>query len=482
MTTASPLDSPLTKFPAGFLWGTATASYQIEGATEVDGRGPCIWDTFARHGGVLNGDNGDIACDHYHRLEEDLDLLSELGVDAYRFSVAWPRIQATGSGPANTLGLDFYRRLIDGLRQRNISPVATLYHWDLPQELQDRGGWVNRDTALRFAEYAALVGDALGDGVDKWITVNEPWCVSWLGYGAGHHAPGHHHIGEAAAANHHVLLAHGLALAALRSTLPHAEVGITLNLSVHQPASAHELDVLAAQRASGNLNGLFLDPVFRGAYPEPMLEHYSAHQPGFSVIRDGDLGHISAPIDFLGVNYYSAYFVADASRVDEARASGFNVGPPSTNPFDVDLAAVPVGVPTRSVTAMGWEVEPSGLTELLVSLRRDYTELPIFITENGAAYQDYVDPLGAVHDTDRVNYIDAHVAAVHDAITQGVNVQGYFVWSLLDNFEWAFGYSQRFGIVWVDFPSGTRTPKDSFHRYAHIIAAHHLASVPAGEA
>jgi beta-glucosidase len=454
-------------FPPGFLWGTATASYQIEGAATVDGRGPSIWDTFSHTpGAVWNGDNGDIACDHYHRMDEDLDLLAELDVAAYRFSIAWPRVQPTGSGPANQKGLDFYRRLVDGLRKRNIEPTVTLYHWDLPQPLEDKGGWWVRETAERYADYVDIVARALGSDVERWITLNEPWCSSWLGYGAGRHAPGIQDIGKAAAANHHLLLAHGLAVPILRSAISSAKVGITLNLGDHQPGSQHELDIAAARRADGNLNRLFLEPVFHGKYPEDMLEHYSDSKPGFSVVREGDLKIISQPLDFLGVNYYFPSTVVDISRAKEARVAGYFVAPGEQFP---DLRVRALETPGRDKTAMDWEIGASGLTSLLIRIREEYTTLPIYITENGAAFDDYVDPNGDVKDNNRVAYLQEHISAVHDAIDAGVNVQGYFVWSLLDNFEWALGYSRRFGIVWVDFPSGARLKKASFEWYRDTI-------------
>jgi beta-glucosidase len=415
---------------------------------------------------VWNGDTGDIACDHYHRMEEDLDLLGELGVTAYRFSVAWPRIQPTGKGPANQRGLDFYHRLVDGLRARRIEPTLTLYHWDLPQALEDEGGWCVRDTAERFAEYVDIVARALGSDVERWITFNEPWCSSWLGYGAGQHAPGVQDLGKAAASSHHLLLAHGMTVPILRSAVPGAKVGITLNLGDERPGSEHELDVAAAARADGNLNRLFLEPVFHGRYPEDMLAHYAKADPGFSVVREGDLALISQPLDFLGVNYYFPSTVVDESRATEARLAGYFVTPIEMFP---DLHLRSLETPGRDKTAMDWEIQASGLTSLLVRIRDEYTTLPIYITENGAAFDDYVDPNGRVLDANRVAYLQEHISAVHDALDAGVNVQGYFVWSLLDNFEWAFGYSRRFGIVWVDFPTGTRLTKQSYHWYRDTI-------------
>jgi beta-glucosidase len=468
MSSTSPHnESPPRSFPSGFLWGTATASYQIEGAVDVDGRGPSIWDTFChRSGEVWNGDTGDVACDHYHRMDEDLDLMKKLGVGSYRFSVAWPRVQPDGKGPANQAGLDFYRRLVDGLLARDIEPTLTLYHWDLPQPIEDEGGWCVRDTSERFGEYVDIVARALGDSVERWITLNEPWCSAWLGYGAGRHAPGIKDIGKAIAATHHLLLAHGNAVPILRSAIPGAKVGITLNLGVSRPGTTHELDLAAARRADGNLNRIFLDPVFRGRYPEDMLEHYQDNLPGFTVVHDGDMGVISQPLDFLGVNYYFPGTIMDSSRAKEARAAGYGV--PLGEQFP-DLRVLSLETPGTDTTSMGWEVDASGLTELLVRVKSDYTELPIYITENGAAFDDYVDPNGHVLDHDRVSYLEEHISAVHDAIAADVNVQGYFVWSLLDNFEWSYGYSRRFGIVWVDFPTGTRLPKASFSWYANTV-------------
>lgn len=447
-------------FPENFLWGTATAAYQVEGAVDEDGRGQSIWDTFSHTPGkVLHGDTGDIACDQYHRLEEDLDLMAELGIQAYRFSVAWPRIQPDGSGPPNQEGLDYYRRLVDGLRERSIEPALTLYHWDLPQALEDSGGWTVRETSERFAEYAGIVYESLSDSVRFWITLNEPWVSAWLGYGYGIHAPGHADTGKALSATHHLLLGHGLALENMRSAGgTDNQFGLTLNLSPVRPASDREANVEAARRVDGNANRLYLDPVFCGSYPEDMLEHYSA-AGDFSFLQDGDLEIISKPIDFLGVNYYMRHTIVGEKEGSEL---------PKAMRFP-DLGAetvLPSGVET---TAMGWGIEPDGLTELLVRLKKEYTQLPIYITENGAAFDDYAGPEGEVNDEERVKFLEAHFRAAHRAIEQGVDLAGYFVWSLLDNFEWAEGYSKRFGIVHVDYPSQRRTPKMSAHWYADVI-------------
>jgi len=456
----------MVRFPEGFLWGTATASYQVEGAVNEDGRGPSIWDTFSHTPGkVYRGDTGDIACDQYHRIEEDLDLMAGLGLKAYRFSVAWPRIQPEGTGPANQRGLDYYRRLVDGLRGRNIEPMLTLYHWDLPQALEDRGGWTSRETSERFAEYTGIVYEALGDSVGFWITLNEPWVSAWLGYGIGVHAPGHKDTSKALAATHHLLLGHGLALETIRSLgQEDNQLGITLNLAPVRPASEDAEDAEAARRVDGNANRLYLDPLFRGSYPEDMLEHY-ARDSDFSFVRNGDLETISAPVDFLGVNYYMRHTVVDGQRAsDLTTAMRFS---------DLDAATVlPPGVDT---TAMGWPVEPDGLTELLVRLHEEYTQKPLYITENGRAVHDYVDPEGDVDDEERVAFLDAHFRAARDAMERGVDLRGYMVWSFLDNFEWAEGYSKRFGIVFVEYGTQRRVPKMSARWYREVIERNGLA-------
>ncbi|TCJ15599.1 beta-glucosidase [Rubrobacter taiwanensis] len=448
-------------FPEGFLWGTATAAYQIEGAAAEDGRGPSIWDTFSHTPGkVYRGDTGDIACDHYHRLEEDLDLMAALGLKAYRFSVAWPRIQPEGSGEVNRKGLDFYRRLVDGLRERDIEPMLTLYHWDLPQALEDRGGWTSRQTSERFAEYAGIVYEALSGSVRYWITLNEPWVSAWMGYGMGMHAPGRRGTGEALAATHHLLLGHGLALEAMRAQGGNDRFGITLNLAPVRAASDEPADTEAARRVDGNANRLYLDPLFRGSYPEDMVEYYR-DASDYAFVREGDLERISAPVDFLGVNYYMRHTVMDARRDSPDLATGIRFH---------GLGAATVLPPGVETTAMGWPVEPDGLTELLVRLKDEYTEdLPVYVTENGCAVYDYVDPEGGVDDVERISFLDAHFRAAHEAIERGVNLRGYMVWSLLDNFEWAEGYSKRFGIVFVDYGTQRRIPKASARWYREVI-------------
>jgi len=450
-------------FPGDFLWGAATAAYQIEGAVGENGRGRSIWDTFSHTpGNVLHGDTGDVACDHYHRLEEDLDLMSEIGLQAYRFSVAWPRVQPAGSGPVNEPGLDFYRRLVAGLRDRGITPALTLYHWDLPQTLEDGGGWTERDTAHRFAEYAAVVYEALADEVPLWITLNEPWVSAWLGHALGVHAPGRRSTDDAQAATHHLLLGHGLATAAMRELGVDDRLGITLNLSPARPGKDTPADRDAARKVDGNANRLYLDPLFYGSYPEDMLGDYPRLADP-ALVRDGDLETISRPVDFLGVNYYMRHTVREDRG--SGRASGM-IFP------GLDAKSVqPHGAET---TAMGWPVEPEGLTELLVRLKDEYTEKPIYITENGAAFHDYADPEGEVRDEERVAYLEAHFRAAEAAVERGVDLRGYFVWSLLDNFEWAEGYSKRFGLVYVEYASGRRIPKQSARWYRGVIQGNGL--------
>lgn len=463
------------RFPSGFVWGTKTAAYQIEGAVDVDGRGPSIWDTFShRAGATRNGDTGDIACDHYHRVDDDLDLLVRLGAPAYCFSVAWPRVQPTGSGSANQGGLDFYRRLVDGLLQRSIVPVITLYHWDLPQTLEDAGGWVSRDTVGRFADYAQIVAGALGDTVNMWITLNEPWCSAWLGYGTGEHAPGLRDHGRAAAATHHLLLAHGESLQVLRGTIPDVVAGIGLNLQPIRPATDHDEDRAASRRVDGNLNRLFLDPLFKGAYPADMLDHYSGIAPGFDVVADGDMDVISRPIDFLGVNFYTPITVCSPTRRAEARAAGYWIPEADGSARVGELNAVQALRPDITRTQMGWEIEPGALTEILVRVRDEYGTLPLYVTENGAAFDDYVGTDGEVRDGERIAYIDGHLRAVLTALAAGVDVRGYFVWSVLDNFEWGHGFSKRFGLTWVDYSSGERIPKASFFWYQRTVQANAL--------
>ncbi len=460
-----------SRFPDGFLWGAATAAYQIEGAVREGGRGPSIWDTFSHTPGrTLNGDTGDVACRHYEKLDEDLELMADLGLKAYRFSIAWPRVQPEGKGRANQAGLDFYRRLVGGLAERGIVPAVTLYHWDLPQALEDQGGWTVRSTSERFAEYAAIVAEALGDAVGMWITLNEPWCAGWLGYGTGAHAPCRSGLSSGTAATHHLMLGHGLAVDALRAGSS-APVGITLNLNRYVAASDHELDVRATLIADAVLNRLYLDPVFKGSYPQDLVELVRAGGGDFDAVQAGDLDVTSRPIDFLGVNFYSTGVIADVGREAAARQAGYVVTPVGTGDANAPFGVRQVGRPGLERLATGWEVEPEGLTDILVRVRDEYTAAPLYVTENGAAQHDYRGPDGVVHDPGRISYIDRHVRAVLRAIERGVDVRGYFVWSLMDNYEWSLGYSVRFGLTWVDYPTGERVPKDSFHWYRQVIAA-----------
>ncbi|MEU6852062.1 GH1 family beta-glucosidase [Actinacidiphila alni] len=462
------------RFPPGFRWGTATAAYQIEGATREDGRTPSIWDTFSgTPGRVLNGDTGDIAADHRNRMPEDVALLRELGVTDYRFSVSWPRVQPTGRGPAVQRGLDFYRQLTDRLLEAGIRPVLTLYHWDLPQELEDAGGWPERDTAARFADYATLVAEALGDRVPMWTTLNEPWCSAFLGYGSGEHAPGRTDPAAALRAAHHLNLGHGLAVGALRDLLPDsADLSLVLNLAAVRGRSDSAADRDAVRRIEALANRIFLDPVFHAHYPRDLMED-TAGLTDWSFVRDGDLAQISRPIDVLGINYYSPTVVAAAAASPVAVPGRPVPQAPSAWPGTEGLVRFLPGEGPR--TAMGWPVDAEGLVELLRRLHRELPRLPLMITENGAAYHDYADPSGAVHDPERIAYLESHLAAVHEAVRSGVDVRGYFLWSLLDNFEWAYGYSKRFGIVHVDFASQRRTLKDSARWYAALIADNRAA-------
>lgn len=445
------------RFPEGFVFGSATAAYQIEGAVAEDGRRPSIWDVFSHTPGrTVGGDTGDVADDHYHRLDADLDLMASLGLQAYRFSIAWPRIVPEGRGAANRPGLDFYERLVDGLRTRGITPIATLYHWDLPQVLEDEGGWTVRSTAEAFGEYAGVVAQALGDRVDTWTTLNEPWCAAFLGYGSGVHAPGRTDPLAALQAAHHLNLAHGLGVQAIRAALPGARTSVTMNLHVFRPEGP--TGAAAARRLDAVGNRIFLGPMLDGAYPADLLED-TAGITDWSFVQDDDLAAIRQPIDVLGVNYYSTSHV----RLRDGDAP--NGAPASPWPGADGVEFLPLEGP---LTEMGWNIDPAGLTDLLVAMHERYPGLPQMVTENGAAFADVVED-GAVHDADRIDYLHRHFAAAQDAIAQGVDLRGYFVWSLMDNFEWSFGYSKRFGIVRVDYDTLERTPKDSARWYAELI-------------
>ncbi len=460
--------APLT-FPPGFLWGAATAAYQIEGAAAEGGRTPSIWDTFSHtEGRTVAGHTGDVACDHYHRVGDDVRLMAELGLKSYRFSVSWPRVQPGGSGPVNPEGLDFYQRLVDDLLANGIEPWLTLYHWDLPQELEDAGGWPARDTAARFAEYAQLMANALGDRVKYWTTRTEPWCSAFLGYGSGVHAPGRTDGAASVQAGHHLMLGHGLAVQALRATLPQAQLGVTVNLYPVTPASDAPGDVDAARRIDGLANRFFLDPMLRGQYPDDLVADL-AKVTDFGHVRDGDLAVISTPMDLVGVNYYSRHVVA-APVPGEQPERYWRA--PTNWPGSEDVRFVTRGVP---VTDMDWEIDAPGLVETLRRVHEEYTDLPLYVTENGSAFVDAVID-GQVDDVDRLAYFDAHLRAAHEAISAGVPLQGYFAWSLLDNFEWAWGYTKRFGMIYVDYDSQTRIPKSSARWYAEVIRRNGLAA------
>jgi beta-glucosidase len=426
------------KFPPGFVWGASTSSYQIEGAVDADGRGKSIWDVFSHTAGkVKGGDTGDIACDHYHRWPEDIAWLARGGFSAYRFSTAWPRILPAGAGAVEERGLDFYDRLVDGLIARGVTPWLCLYHWDLPQALQEEGGWVNRDIAEKFADYAGVVARRLGDRVKHWAMFNEPNVHALFGYGMGGHAPGLTGLPNFVAAIHHQNLAQGRALQALRAERAELELGTVLSLQPTRPSSDSEADRVAAARFDAFWDGAFLDPLFKGFYPPGIADQFAP------LIAAGDMKTIQQPVDFLGVNYYAPAWIAAAPQ----------------SLFGAWFGAVPAG--TR-FTAVGWPVDAGGLTDMLIRLRDRYGNPQLYVTENGACYDDPLGPDGIVHDDDRVAYLREHLAAARAALTDGVKLRGYFVWSLMDNFEWSEGYSRRFGIIHVDFASQKRTPKASY--------------------
>ena len=456
--------------PAGFVWGAATAAYQVEGASTEDGRGPSVWDSFSHAPDrVRGGGTGDIAVDHYHRWREDVELMAELGLSAYRFSVSWSRVQPTGRGPADRRGLEFYSRLVDRLLDRGIEPWLTLYHWDLPQALEDAGGWPERDTAARFADYAALVHGALGDRVHTWTTVNEPWCSAFLGYGSGEHAPGRQQPAAAVRAGHHLLLGHGLATQVLRTV--GARVALSLNLYPVQPAGP--ADAEAARRIDGLQNRFFLDPVLRGAYPAGLVADL-APVTDLDFVAAGDLALIGQPLDALGVNYYSRHVVRAGTGRPRPGPAGRLLPSPFPGAADVGFEQ---GGTER--TAMGWEIHAAGLTGVLTRVATEYAAPPLYVTENGAAFPDTVTADGRVHDRERTAYLAAHLGACRDAVAAGVDLRGYFVWSLLDNFEWAWGYDMRFGLVHVDFASQRRRLKDSALWYAESARRNAPAPLPA---
>ncbi len=442
-------------FPDGFIWGTATSSQQIEGAVDLDGRGESIWDRFAATPGkITDGTRPDIACDHYHRWPEDIQQMTWLGLDAYRFSIAWPRIIPQGRGQINPAGLDFYERLVDGLLAAGIEPYPTLYHWDLPQKLQDEGGWAARETADAFAEYAAAVTRRLGDRVSRWVTHNEPWCIACLGHEEGHHAPGHKDPAEALQVAHHILLSHGHAVPVIRREVKNAEVGIVQIHCPAYPATDCEGDRDAARWFDGFFNRWFMDPVFKGSYPaDAVADRIAAGHltgPDMPFVQDGDLATISAPLDFLGLNYYSR----NVMRKDD---EGKRVA--------VQLA------PKEELTDMDWEVFPEGFYRSLMTVHRDYCPSKIYITENGAAYDYPPNAEGRIADTKRISYFRDHLLAVQRAIKSGVPVKGYFAWSQMDNFEWGLGFEKKFGLYAVDAETQDRTAKDSAHWYREVVAA-----------
>ena len=434
-----------TRFPKGFVWGVSSSAYQMEGAVSEDGRGESIWDRFcATPGKVRNGESGAVACDFYHRYHDDVGLLRDLGVDAFRFSVAWPRVLPEGRGAVNQKGLGFYDRLVDALLEAGIKPVAVLYHWDLPRVLEDEGGWATRATVDAFTEYSGVVLGHLGDRVTQWVTQLEPWVTAWLGYGFGAHAPGRRSEADAITASHHLLLSHGRALEVLRAVAPSAEAGIVLDFEHLWAASEREEDRDALRRWDGSRHRWFLRPLFFGEYPEDVLRDWGRPLPE---VREGDLACISAPIDYLGVNYYTG----------KAIGAG---GPRGRQ----------VAQPEAARTDMGWEVHPDGLREVLLRVSREYSPKAIYITENGAAFPDVVDHDGKVDDLERRQYLQDHIGAAAEALRAGVPLRGYFVWGLMDNFEWSWGYWKRFGLVHVDYPSQKRTPKASFYWYRDFIA------------
>lgn len=441
-------------FPKDFLWGVATASYQIEGAVDAGGRGPSIWDTFSHTPGkVENGETGDVACDHYHRYAEDVDLMAELGIKAYRFSMAWPRLFPDGAGQLNRKGLDFYQRLVDRLLERDITPAITLYHWDLPQALQDRGGWANRDTVERFADYAEAAFRALGDRVPMWITHNEPWVAAFLGNLLGIHAPGLTDLQTALDVSHHLLLSHGRAVERYHSLGLDGKIGITLSLSATYPKTDTDADREVARGSDGYTNRWFLDPVLKARYPEDMVERFTrAGAHPLAAVREGDLAVTSAPTDFLGVNYYSRRIITASDE-------------------EFGWAVQQHAEPGMHTTGVGWEVFPEGLYDLLTNLHEIYPGTPFYITENGMALDDRIGPDGAVDDPRRIDYLRGHFAAAQRAIEAGVDLRGYFVWSFMDNFEWAMSYRPRFGLVYVDYPTQRRIPKSSARWYSRVIGA-----------
>lgn len=446
-------------FPNGFIWGAATASYQIEGAWDEDGKGESIWDRFTHTPGkIKDGSTGDIACDHYHRWRDDIKLMRQLGLQAYRFSIAWPRILPAGRGMINQPGLDYYSRLVDGLLEAGITPFVTLYHWELPQILQDEGGWADRSIAEAFVGYVDVVSRALGDRVKNWITHNEPAVTQYAGYLEGFHAPGLKDPRAALLASHHLLLSHGWAVPVIRQNSPGAEVGITLNLGYMQPASPSPEDQRAVRLANAFMAQWYLDPLYRRQYPQDAIDVMVMRNmlpgPTLPFIQPGDMDAIAVPTDFLGINYYSRHIVR-AEDIPEEQNQPRTVLPAPKGP--------------ENWMENGWEIHPDGLYQILTHLKTNYPISKLYITENGAAYSTPPSADGHIPDVHRTNYLRTHLAAAHRAIQAGVPLQGYFVWSLMDNFEWAEGYTQRFGVVWVDYATLQRTPKDSALWFSQVI-------------
>lgn len=434
-------------FPDQFKWGAATASYQIEGAVNEDGRGPSIWDTFVHTSGKIDDNStGDVACDFYHKYEEDINKMKDLGIQNYRFSISWSRIFPDGSGEVNQKGLDFYNRLTDCLIDRGITPYVTLFHWDLPQKLQDEGGWANRETVYKFRDYADLVSSVLGDRVKNWMTHNEPWVHAFVGHLYGDHAPGLQDLKIALQTTHHMLLAHGLALPCIRKNSKGSRVGIVNNLEWIEAASKDPVDIKAASRHDGAFNRWFLDPVFYGSYPEDMMNWYGSDVPE---ILSGDMKIISAPIDFLGVNFYTRRIIAHDNQGNFLNCTQVQY------PF------------MRRSDYEEWENNAEGLYRLLIRLKEDYRDPVLMITENGTPLQDKLKE-GLVHDSERIDYLYRHMGAAWQAIEDGVNLKGYFVWSLMDNFEWCLGFTKRFGLLYTDYNTGERTVKDSGYWYSKV--------------
>jgi len=444
---ATPSANTRGRAPADFIWGTATAAYQIEGSINVDGRGASVWDTFSHTPGkILDGTNGDIACDHYQRWRDDVALMARLGLSGYRFSVSWSRVQPMGAGAVNKFGLDFYEKLIDALLENHITPFVTLYHWDLPQALQDNGGgWLNRDTASRFADYAEIVTRRLGDRVKHWITLNEPFIQMYYGYVTGEHAPGLTDVRNALPVMHHMLLGHGLALQPIRSNVADAQIGIAYSLAKVEPVTDHDADITIADHADAFINRIMLDPVLRGVYPDAI-----SHLIPDGLVQENDLRTISAPTEMIGVNYYLRLLV----RADSKAPLGYSIVPPAS----------------KDLTAMGWEVYPEGLDYWLHRVAKDYPDHNVYITENGTAFPDEIGADDQVHDPRRLEYLRDHTRVALAALADGVPLKGYFLWSLMDNFEWAMGFMPRFGIIYTDYVTQRRVIKDSGHWYGRLAA------------